>query len=1221
MTKYPPPVALGVLFDADFYLSQCSNDPEALKDPLHHFSTKGWQQGFDPHPLFSVRYYLYQKPDLLNSRINPLLHYLANAATQDLDPHPLFDTKYYRAHSPELAEVPLMHYIKVGFRTCSPHPLFDLDFYRQQVLVTSGAPLDHETVPLTHYLLEGVKGGLSPHPLFCGPYYCSKRPDIVEQSINPLVHYVQFGCSENAQPHPLFDAEYFARHSGIELTRFPNPLLAFLNMGVHDISPHKLFDVTYYNSQLRSQGLSELQEHPLVHYLREGHSKGYNPHPLFDSQFYRTNNPYLLSCPIEPLTHYVAWGSPEGRNPHPLFDTRWYASRYPQRLRSGITALEAYLEDWDSGGDSNPCWALDTNFYVEKRPGCRTAGVVPPFHYYSYFRLPLTVENETVSFPSTQFGNLYREFNSRVGIKGGHAPIRVILASHDASRTGAPLIALNIARELRNKYGVELFIILGRGGPLAEDFKEIGTVIDAEQLMHEQGIHNLAPHIMAILKPSRTIGLINSIESGDVLRMLVSMGVPCYSLIHEFTQQYDEYSVTSVLENSRLVVFPSDLVQRDAIVNHSRMSPKAKDTLVISQGLNDPSFLKVDREKARLDVCAELGIPRDSTIVLGVGSIQSRKGCELFIIAARQFIKRNPDCKVVFVWVGQGGLGVPFYENWLHSDIYRAGLQNKVMFLGAREDTRPYFHAADIFLHLARLDPFPCVVLEAMASKLPVVIFEEVTGAVEAVGDDAGIIVPFLDMLEAHDALTRLVDDPELRRQMGERGRARIEESYSFSQYVDTILTHVCKDRGLKQIGSFQPKVSNPAPSKRGDVPIYFGATSWNMGGTNILWKHLVSGLRRRGWDARVLFTDRLVMGNTYREPSVDHARVGLAVRDTIQERWSALQNFLMQQERCVFVTGDDGVANSITSALPTRVGVIGTLLDNSGESYEQGYRIGLYCNKIVSLSDEIAKTMSGYNPALAERIVTIPAHAVDRSRSLASRTTRRLGVPLQILFAGGSTRDSEFPQSFSSMLAALDKSGFPYKITVIADESGTSLCGRLGQAVENKIRNGTVCILSFCELEHFTKLLEEHEVLLATPKCGTLPPIVAESLANGCLPVLVDPQGGLSDLVRSGENGFVLNELDWTEVGSVLRTLYSDLSTTTRLQQAALTTRLTEYTVPDMVGRYEQVISQVVGEIQSGSLTRPKPFVWSPHFGDALPPQNVIYPHEALEARKHLDF
>jgi glycosyltransferase involved in cell wall biosynthesis len=114
---------------------------------------------------------------------------------------------------------------------------------------------------------------------------------------------------------------------------------------------------------------------------------------------------------------------------------------------------------------------------------------------------------------------------------------------------------------------------------------------------------------------------------------------------------------------------------------------------------------------ARKLVRAELGLPVDARIVLNVGYGDLRKGFDLFIEAADVMAKRHPD--VHFVWVGR----VPQHA----SDIdARHGPKARgargVIACGHRENVADYYAAADAFFLSSREDPYPSVVLEAMAT-------------------------------------------------------------------------------------------------------------------------------------------------------------------------------------------------------------------------------------------------------------------------------------------------------------------------------------------------------------------------------------------------------------------------------------------------------------------------------------------------------------------------
>ena len=61
-------------------------------------------------------------------------------------------------------------------------------------------------------------------------------------------------------------------------------------------------------------------------------------------------------------------------------------------------------------------------------------------------------------------------------------------------------------------------------------------------------------------------------------------------------------------------------------------------------------------------------------------------------------------------------------------------------------------------------------------------------GAPELIGKDAGIVVPYLDIEAMAKAITDLAADPGRRKEMGERARTKVDESFSAANYADQIL-------------------------------------------------------------------------------------------------------------------------------------------------------------------------------------------------------------------------------------------------------------------------------------------------------------------------------------------------------------------------------------------------------------------------------------------------
>jgi FMN phosphatase YigB (HAD superfamily) len=75
-------------FDAEFYRAQVPGLAEAGLDPLTHYVTTGWREGYDPHPLFSVSWYLAAHPELADAGVEPLRHFYETAGFPTALPAP-----------------------------------------------------------------------------------------------------------------------------------------------------------------------------------------------------------------------------------------------------------------------------------------------------------------------------------------------------------------------------------------------------------------------------------------------------------------------------------------------------------------------------------------------------------------------------------------------------------------------------------------------------------------------------------------------------------------------------------------------------------------------------------------------------------------------------------------------------------------------------------------------------------------------------------------------------------------------------------------------------------------------------------------------------------------------------------------------------------------------------------------------------------------------------
>lgn len=111
------------------------------------------------------------------------------------------------------------------------------------------------------------------------------------------------------------------------------------------------------------------------------------------------------------------------------------------------------------------------------------------------------------------------------------------------------------------------------------------------------------------------------------------------------------------------------------------------------------------------------------------------------------------------------------------------GLDDRVRFLGARSqgEVAGHLRAADLFVLPSFAEGVPVVLMEAMASRVPV-IATRVGGVAELVEDGvSGLLVAPSDVEALAAAVARLAADPALRRAMGEVGRAKVEAEFDIA--------------------------------------------------------------------------------------------------------------------------------------------------------------------------------------------------------------------------------------------------------------------------------------------------------------------------------------------------------------------------------------------------------------------------------------------------------
>ena len=145
---------------------------------------------------------------------------------------------------------------------------------------------------------------------------------------------------------------------------------------------------------------------------------------------------------------------------------------------------------------------------------------------------------------------------------------------------------------------------------------------------------------------------------------------------------------------------------------------------VIANGVdvNEFSPVKDDEEKERIR--RELGMSSDKKILLNVGTVHPRKGTDLLLSAFKIIAQQdsNVDLYIVGPDINTMDQSLDAFNKTLNEIIDEPILKNRVHFVGLVDNVSEYMKVSDMFVFPSREEGMGNVVMEAMASGLPVVV-------------------------------------------------------------------------------------------------------------------------------------------------------------------------------------------------------------------------------------------------------------------------------------------------------------------------------------------------------------------------------------------------------------------------------------------------------------------------------------------------------------------
>lgn len=451
----------------------------------------------------------------------------------------------------------------------------------------------------------------------------------------------------------------------------------------------------------------------------------------FDPDFYRSQWPDLDQDPQSLRSHYEQHGQAAG------LPTSLYLKAIAHRpeLTSAVAGLivDPEIREAIASGDPEAVHLafelmhlgppVDSNIsdfsldaYLSAYPDIGSAGVDALVHYLAY---GAREGRQTLKHLRAS------QYHGR----GVYSPDRptCLIATHELSRTGAPIVSLDLAREASRTHNVIVASL--KEGPLLDSFLEYAC----EVVVTTRPLGDFR-HYGGEVFSKIDFAIVNSVESWAFIPFLVANEIPFASYVHEYAHYIiPPYKSTFTGLFADLLIFSSEHV-RDSWAGRLKdiEFDTARDSMILRQrGFSVGGVDAVTRDSARVRLSELIG--RDLSkvrLICGAGHLQWRKGTDIFTMTAQICHARDPE--TVFVWIGDGlnfediSFGV-----WMKYHMRQAGADQRdrnLFFLPAGPAYSDLMVASDAMFVSSRLDPLPNVVFDALDAGCHIVQFKEASG-------------------------------------------------------------------------------------------------------------------------------------------------------------------------------------------------------------------------------------------------------------------------------------------------------------------------------------------------------------------------------------------------------------------------------------------------------------------------------------------------------------
>lgn len=204
--------------------------------------------------------------------------------------------------------------------------------------------------------------------------------------------------------------------------------------------------------------------------------------------------------------------------------------------------------------------------------------------------------------------------------------------------------------------------------------------------------------------------------------------------------------------------------------------------IVIKSGIDTNHLLNLQKNNSNVTnprLIFNIEIPDGYLTAVSIGFLEEQKGIAYLIDAVK--IMKDQNIPIHFFIIGDGSL-----RNKLEQKSQELGVSDRIHFIGFKSAAAQYLHLFDMFILPSLWEGLPNVVIEAMASSVPV-IATNVGGVSELIEHEKqGLTVSPRSPADLADGIIRLVKNPKLRKLFSEHARKYVDDNLTAEVMVST---------------------------------------------------------------------------------------------------------------------------------------------------------------------------------------------------------------------------------------------------------------------------------------------------------------------------------------------------------------------------------------------------------------------------------------------------